>query len=119
MSDTEKAISLLKHAATFTATENEALFGILVGWFADEQEQGDRVWSFRSLQEHVESKLDEDPTKRSRSECRLLRLVTEAADKEQTKLDALVLKRKFNKVIQAELDALVEHISEELRKETP
>ena len=113
------ARAILRHAAEFTATENTALVECLRGWFSDEFELGDRVWSTRSLQEHFESKLDIDPALRTPDEVRCLELLKAEADAAQAALDAkLGGPRRVSVGINQELWALVARVSAQMEPPT-
>src|SRR5215831_8862725 len=67
---TKAVLDDLKHAGEFTKIENTAIVYVLRGWFGSLSaipgalEAGDDAWAFTTLQEHFDSKLNPDPTKR-------------------------------------------------------
>src|SRR5215471_14084081 len=69
---TKAVLDDLKHAGEFTKIENTAIVYVLRGWFGSLSaipgalEAGDDAWAFTTLQEHFDSKLNPDPTKRTR-----------------------------------------------------
>src|SRR5437667_4813243 len=76
--ETKAALDDLKHAGEFTKIENTAIVHVLRGWFGSLSaipgalEAGDDAWAFTTLQEHFDSKLNPDPTKRTREQVVLL-----------------------------------------------
>src|SRR6266516_2994333 len=71
---TKAVLDDLKHAGEFTKIENTAIVYVLRGWFGSLSaipgalEAGDDAWAFTTLQEHFDSKLNPDPTKRTQDQ---------------------------------------------------
>ncbi len=89
----------LLHAGEFTKIENNAVFGILSGWFAtptkpDKAQQiveaSDDVWALTTLHEHFDSELNSDPTTRTRESTAVLAELKARADASKEKLNALI-----------------------------
>ena len=75
---TKAVLDDLKHAGEFTKIENTAVVYVLRGWFGSLSaipgalEAGDDAWAFTTLQEHFDSKLNPDPTKRTPEQVKIL-----------------------------------------------
>src|SRR5882724_7628067 len=89
----------LRHAGEFTKIENNAIFGILSGWFAtptkpDKAQQiveaSDDVWALTTLHEHFDSELNSDPTTRTRESVAVLAELKARADASKEKLNDLI-----------------------------
>src|SRR6266480_2109731 len=80
---TKAVLDDLKHAGEFTKIENTAIVYVLRGWFGSLSaipgalEAGDDAWAFTTLQEHFDSKLNPDPTKRTPEKEMLAMAITE------------------------------------------
>ena len=86
----------LLHAAEFTKIENNAVFGILSGWFASPAkpekatqivEASDDVWATTTLFEHFASKLNEDPATRTAENVAIYDELESRAEAAKNKLD--------------------------------
>ena len=83
---TKAVLDDLKHAGEFTKIENTAIVYVLRGWFGSLSaipgalEAGDDAWAFTTLQEHFDSKLNPDPTKRTPEQLNILGEVTEESE---------------------------------------
>ncbi len=89
----------LLHAGEFTKIENNAVFGILSGWFAtptkpDKAQQiveaSDDVWALTTLHEHFDSELNSDPTTRTRESLAVLAELHRRADEAKEKLNLII-----------------------------
>src|SRR5882724_6595603 len=89
----------LRHAGEFTKIENNAIFGVLSGWFAtptkpDKAQQiveaSDDLWALTTLLEHFNSELNSDPTTRSNESNAVLAELKKLADAAKEKLDDLI-----------------------------
>src|SRR6266446_3794740 len=89
----------LVHAGEFTQIENNAIFGILSGWFAtptkpDKAKEivqaSDDVWALTTLQEHFDSELNSDASTRTQESKAVLAELSKRADASKEKLNALI-----------------------------
>ena len=116
---TKAALDDLKHAGEFTKIENTAIVYVLRGWFGSLSaipgalEAGDDAWAFTTLQEHFDSKLNPDPTKRTR-EVVILGELQKKAKKTQDRVDEILgaesdEDKRINKLVDAFVEQLVKN----------
>jgi len=114
---TKAVLDDLKHAGEFTKIENTAIVYVLRGWFGSLSaipgalEAGDDAWAFTTLQEHFDSKLNPDPTKRTR-EVVILGELQKKAKKTQDRVDEILgaesdEDKRINKLVDAFVEQLV------------
>ena len=115
---TKAALDDLKHAGEFTKIENTAIVYVLRGWFGTLSaipgalEAGDDAWAFTTLQEHFDSKLNPDPTKRTREQVVPLGELQKKAKKTQDRVDEILgaesdEDKRINKLVDAFVGQLV------------
>jgi len=116
---TKAALDDLKHTGEFTKIENTAIVYVLRGWFGSLSaipgalEAGDDAWAFTTLQEHFDSKLNPDPTKRTR-EVVILGELQKKAKKTQDRVDEILgaesdEDKRINKLVDAFVEQLVKN----------
>jgi len=117
---TKAALDDLKHAGEFTKIENTAIVYVLRGWFGSLSaipgalEAGDDAWAFTTLQEHFDSKLNPDPTKRTREQVVILGELQKKAKKTQDRVDEILgaesdEDKRINKLVDAFVEQLVKN----------
>jgi len=113
----------LVHAGEFTQIENNAIFGILSGWFATPTkpdkareivEASDDVWALTTLQEHFDSELNSDATTRTQASLKVLAKLKERADAAKEKLNALIGDSEEEERMNDLVDRTVKEILDEL-----
>ena len=93
---TKAVLDDLKHAGEFTKIENTAIVYVLRGWFGSLSaipgalEVGDDAWAFTTLQEHFDSKLNPDPTKRTPEQVNILTELQKKAKETQDRVDEIL-----------------------------
>ena len=116
--ETKPVLDDLKHAAEFTKIENTAIVYVLRGWFGSLSaipgalEAGDHAWAFTTLQEHFDSKLNPDPTKRTREHVNILGKLQKKAKQTQDRVDKILGAQsdedeRINKLVDAFVEQLV------------
>ena len=117
---TKAALDDLKHAGEFTKIENTAIVYVLRGWFGSLSaipgalEAGDDAWAFTTLQEHFDSKLNPDPTKRTPEQVNILGELQKKAKKTQDQVDEILGAKsdedeRINKLVDAFVEQLVKN----------
>jgi hypothetical protein len=114
---TKTALDDLKHAGEFTKIENTAIVYVLRGWFGSLSaipgalEAGDDAWAFTTLQEHFDSKLNPDPTKRTPEQVKILGELQKKAKETQDRVDEILgAKSDEDERINKLVDAFVEQV---------
>ena len=117
---TKAVLDDLKHAAEFTKIENTAIVYVLRGWFGSLSaipgalEAGDDAWAFTTLQEHFDSKLNPDPTKRTPEQVNILGKLQKKAKETQDRVDEILgaennEDERINKLVDAFVEQLVKN----------
>ena len=120
---TKAVLDDLKHAAEFTKIENTVIVYVLRGWFRSLSaipralEAGDDAWAFTTLQEHFDSKLNPDPTKRTPEQVNILRNLQKKAKETQDRVDKILGAKsdedeRINKLVDAFVQQLVKNSPE-------
>jgi len=117
---TKAVLDDLKHAGEFTKIENTAIVYVLRGWFGSLSaipgglEAGDDAWAFTTLQEHFDSKLNPDPTKRTPEQVNILGELQKKAKETQDRVDEILGAKsgedeRINKLVDAFVEQLVKN----------
>ena len=117
---TKAVLDNLKHAGEFTKIENTAIVYVLRGWFGSLSaipgalEAGDDAWAFTTLQEHFDSKLNPDPTKRTPEQVNILGELQKKAKETQDRVDEILgaendEDERINKLVDAFVEQLVKN----------
>jgi hypothetical protein len=120
---TKAVLDDLKHSGEFTKIENTAIVYVLRGWFGSLSaipgalEAGDDAWAFTTLQEHFDSKLNPDPTKRTPEQVRILGELQKKAKETQDRVDEILGAKsdedeRINKLVDAFVEQLVKNSPE-------
>ena len=77
-------------------------------------EAGDDAWAFTTLQEHFDSKLNPDPTKRTREQVNILKKLQKKAKETQDRVDEILGAKsdedeRINKLVDAFVEQLVKN----------
>jgi hypothetical protein len=117
---TKAVLDDLNHAGEFTKIENTAIVYVLRGWFGSLSaipgalEAGDDAWAFTTLQEHFDSKLNPDPTKRTPEQVKILGELQRKAKETQDRVDEILGAKsdedeRINKLVDAFVEQLVKN----------